>query len=62
MIFCHLTQLAVYLALRTTLRVNNRRRDRWMHNEGQARDARDLDETAFRDMTDVENPNFRYVY
>lgn len=60
MIFCHLTQMAVYVAFRTTLSVENRRRDRLMRNEGQ--EERDLEETAFRDMTDRENPNFRYVY
>lgn len=60
MIFCHVTQLAVYLALRMMLSRENKRRDRRMHEEGQ--DERDLEQTAFRDMTDHENPNFRYVY
>lgn len=60
MIFCHLTQIAVYLVFRTTLSVENRRRDRTMRNEGH--EERDLEERAFRDMTDRENPNFRYVY
>lgn len=60
MIFCHLTQLAVYLALRATLSRDNKRRKQRLQSEGQ--EERDLEETAFRDMTDRENPNFRYVY
>lgn len=61
MIFCHMVALAVFTGLRMTLSFENKRRDRRMHlDEGQ--DERNLEETAFRDMTDQENPNFRYVY
>lgn len=40
------------------LSMENKRRDR--NSSGQ--EQPDLDETAFSDMTDRENPNFRYVY
>ncbi|KAF3761701.1 hypothetical protein M406DRAFT_49661 [Cryphonectria parasitica EP155] len=68
MIFCHLTELAVILAFRCLLSWENKRRDRKMRTstgseEDEApRTQPNLDETAFRDMTDRENPNFRYVY
>ena len=47
------------LSLRFYLSRENRRRDRLM---GEVDTATDLDSTAFGDMTDWENPNFRYVY
>lgn len=60
MIFCHLAELAVVFAFRFMLSQENRRRDRKMVRDNQ--DQPDLDQTAFKDMTDWENPNFRYVY
>lgn len=58
MIFCHLAELAVVLAFRFMLSWENKRRDRKMASLEQP----DADQTAFKDMTDRENPNFRYVY
>lgn len=58
MIFCHLSELVIVLALRLMLSLENKRRDCRMGSTDQL----DLDETAFQDMTDWENPNFRYVY
>lgn len=40
------------------LSLENKRRDRISGSQEQP----DLDETAFSDMTDKQNPNFRYVY
>lgn len=40
------------------LSLENKRRDRISGSQEQL----DLDETAFSDMTDKQNPNFRYVY
>lgn len=58
MISCHLCELVIVLAFRLMLSLENKRRDREMSSTEQP----DLDETAFKDMTDWENPNFRYVY
>lgn len=58
MIFCHLFELVIVIAFRTMLSLENKRRDRRMGST----EHPDLDETAFKDMTDRENPNFRYVY
>lgn len=58
MIFCHLASVVLVLGFRTMLSMENKRRDNNMGVEEQP----DLDETAFSDITDRENPNFRYVY
>ncbi|ORY16399.1 allantoate permease [Clohesyomyces aquaticus] len=58
MIFCHLSEIALVLAFRLMLSSENKRRDRLMGE----RDLVDIDATAFGDMTDWENPNFRYFY
>lgn len=60
MIFCHLTELAVVVIFRILLSWENKRRDRRLLEQGE--EQLDSDETAFKDMTDRENPNFRYVY
>lgn len=60
MIFCHLAELAVLVTFLLMLSQENKRRDRKANSQGQGNP--NLDETAFRDMTDRENPNFRYVY
>lgn len=60
MIFCHLTELAVVVVFRILLSWENKRRDRKLLE--QSEEQPDSDETAFKDMTDRENPNFRYVY
>jgi len=57
MIFSHLAEVILILILRVGLAAENRRRDKL-----QAGQERDLDATAFADMTDKENLNFRYVY
>lgn len=58
MIVSHFVEIALVLALRTFLAMENRRRDRL---QGESRGL-GLDETAFSDLTDRENLNFRYVY
>jgi len=57
MIFSHLAEVVVILTLRTMLAWENRRRDKIQQGT-----ERDLSSTAFSDMTDKENLNFRYVY
>lgn len=58
MIVSHFIEIALMLGLRTALAMENRRRDR-VQAEGQ---ELDLNDTAFSDLTDKENLNFRYVY
>lgn len=58
MIFCHLASVVMITGFRILLSLENKRRDRMADRSEQP----DLDETAFSDMTDRQNPNFRYVY
>lgn len=58
MIFCHLASVVLIFSFRTMLSLENKRRDRMSGSQEQL----DMDETAFSDMTDRQNPNFRYVY
>lgn len=69
MIVCHLLEVVLILVLRFLLSRENKRRDRIqgvdssgvvMVDDFEAR--RDLDATAFGDLTDRENLNFRYIY
>ncbi|KXH66044.1 hypothetical protein CSAL01_05840 [Colletotrichum salicis] len=58
MIVAHLLEVVVVIALRFLLKWENDRRDRV---QGEVAEV-DLDATAFGDLTDCENLNFRYVY
>lgn len=58
MIFCHLASVVLIFCFRAMLSMENRRRNR----ASDSQEPPDLDETAFSDMTDRQNPNFRYVY
>ncbi|ROW00904.1 hypothetical protein VPNG_08256 [Cytospora leucostoma] len=58
MIFCHLAEPAIVIVFRVILSLENKRRDRKSSSTAEL----GLDDTAFNDMTDWENPNFRYVY
>ena len=68
MIVSHLMEICVILLLRFLLQRENARRDRvqgvgkWAQGEDTALTERDLDATAFGDLTDKENLNFRYIY
>ncbi|RPB05387.1 MFS general substrate transporter [Choiromyces venosus 120613-1] len=57
MIFCHLAEVVLILALRFLLSRENKRRDKLQEGV-----QRDLDATAFGDLSDKENTNFRYIY
>lgn len=59
MIFCHLLEVVLVLCLRTMLSWENKKRDKKF---GEGTTVQDLDATAFGDLTDWENENFRYVY
>lgn len=56
MIFCHLSEFAIVLGFRFFLAWENKKRERVYGEQV------DADATAFGDLTDWENTNFRYVY
>ncbi|OQN99475.1 hypothetical protein B0A48_14453 [Cryoendolithus antarcticus] len=62
MIVSHLIEVCVILLLRFLLAKENKRRDRVQGLEVGGLAGRDLDATAFSDMTDRENMNFRYIF
>lgn len=62
MIVSHLIEVVVILTLRIVLARENRRRDLIQSEMPGGLKGRDLDATAFSDMTDRENLNFRYIY
>jgi len=62
MIVSHLIEACIVILLRILLSRENRRRDRYQSQQEGGLEGRDLEATAFSDMTDRENPNFRYIY
>ena len=62
MIVSHLIEAVVIFGLRFLLGWENKRRDRVQEQMEGGLEGRDLDATAFSDMTDRENLNFRYIY
>ena len=59
MIGSHLIEVVLVITLRTLLSVDNRRRDSVQREMPGGLEGRDLDATAFGDLTDRENLNFR---
>ncbi|TRX92144.1 hypothetical protein FHL15_007011 [Xylaria flabelliformis] len=62
MIVSHLLEVLVIATFWFLLRRENRRRDEIQVATEGGLEGRDLDTTAFADMTDRENLNFRYIY
>jgi hypothetical protein len=62
MIVSHLIEVCVILLLRFVLVRENKRRDAIQSQMPGGLEGRDMDATAFSDMTDRENLNFRYIY
>ncbi|PYH88990.1 MFS allantoate transporter [Aspergillus ellipticus CBS 707.79] len=62
MIVCHLLEVVLITTLGLLLRWENKRRDRIQSQMPGGLEGRDLDSTAFLDLTDRENLNFRYIY
>ncbi|RAL15950.1 MFS general substrate transporter [Aspergillus homomorphus CBS 101889] len=60
MIVSNLIEIALVVFLRIMLAWENRRRDAVQQRENDT--AWDRDQTAFSDLTDKQNSNFRYVY
>ncbi|PQE04627.1 MFS allantoate transporter protein [Rutstroemia sp. NJR-2017a BBW] len=75
MVVAHVAEVLLILGLRWGLKRENERRERdgvgggdrvgdggFGREEGEERRRKDLDRTAFADLTDRENLNFRYIY
>ncbi|KAF9640702.1 MFS allantoate transporter [Lasiodiplodia theobromae] len=65
MIVSHLLEVVVVSLLWFLLRRENRKRDQLQNVEGMVdpgRQEAEMDSTAFSDLTDKENLNFRYIY
>lgn len=62
MIVSHLVEVVLILTLGLLLARENSRRDRIQSQDEGGMEGRDLDATAFSDLTDRENSNFRYIY
>lgn len=69
MIFAHLLEVVIVFALRFLLKRDNGKRDVMQGIDRSHADReileeyeRDLDSSAFGDLTDRENLNFRYIY
>ena len=60
MIVSHLIEVCLILTLRFILARENKRRDQIQSAMEGGLEGRDLDATAFGDLTDKENLNFRY--
>lgn len=57
-----LIELVIVGLLRVMLRRDNKKRDRLQGVESVEGGQEDVSLTAFLDLTDRENPNFRYIY
>ena len=62
MIVSHLIEVVVIITLRTLLNRENKKRDKIQSQMPGGLEGRDLAASAFSDMTDRENMNFRYIY
>lgn len=62
MIVSHLIEAVLIIALGFLLRWENKKRDRLQAQAEGGLEGRNLHETAFLDLTDRENMNFRYIY
>ncbi|EXJ86942.1 hypothetical protein A1O3_03896 [Capronia epimyces CBS 606.96] len=62
MIVSHLLEVVVIITFWILMSAENRRRDKIQAQEEGGLEGRDLDATAFGDLTDRENLNFRYIY
>ncbi|EED18074.1 MFS allantoate transporter, putative [Talaromyces stipitatus ATCC 10500] len=62
MIGSHLIEVVLISTLGLLLRWENKRRDKIQSEMEGGLEGRDLDATAFLDLTDRENLNFRYIY
>ncbi|KAL2436813.1 putative transporter [Exophiala dermatitidis] len=62
MIVSHLLEVVVILTFWILMSAENRRRDKIQSQQPGGLEGRDLDATAFSDLTDRENMNFRYIY
>lgn len=61
MIVSHLIEVCLIVLLGVLLRNENKRRDRVQAQEAGGLEGRDIDATAFSDMTDRENIKYAYL-
>ncbi|KAI9760055.1 MAG: hypothetical protein M4579_001888 [Chaenotheca gracillima] len=61
MLVSHLIEVVLILILRFLLARENKRRDQTQAHLSPAEREREIAKTAFGDLTDRENPNFRYI-
>ncbi|KEF59415.1 uncharacterized protein A1O9_04259 [Exophiala aquamarina CBS 119918] len=62
MIVSHLIEVCIIVTFWVLMKAENHRRDKVQAQEAGGLEGRDLDATAFGDLTDRENLNFRYIY
>ncbi|KAI1618530.1 MFS transporter [Exophiala viscosa] len=62
MIVSHLIEVVLIITFWVLMRAENIRRDKVQMAQEGGLEGRDLDATAFGDLTDRENMNFRYIY
>lgn len=62
MIVSHLIEVCLIVAFWVLMKRENMRRDRIQAAQEGGLEGRDLNATAYVDMTDRENMNFRYIY
>lgn len=62
MIVSHLLEVCIIITFWVLMSHENRRRDKVQSEMIGGLQGRDLDATAFADLTDRENLNFRYIY
>ncbi|KAL6249099.1 hypothetical protein RBB50_004162 [Rhinocladiella similis] len=62
MIVSHLLEVVIVITFWILMKMENARRDKIQAAQEGGLEGRDLDATAFVDLTDRENLNFRYIY
>ncbi|KAK7901053.1 hypothetical protein LTR67_003339 [Exophiala xenobiotica] len=62
MIVSHLLEVVIIISFYILMKAENKRRDKIQSAQEGGLEGRDLDATAFGDLTDRENMNFRYIY
>jgi hypothetical protein len=58
----HLLEVVIIISFYILMKAENKRRDKIQSAQEGGLEGRDLDATAFGDLTDRENMNFRYIY
>lgn len=62
LLVANVVEFSLFFALRYAFMYENKRKQRQREQMERDGSLQSLNETAFMDMTDKENPNFEYVY